>query len=518
MLFEYALHKDSNKIVHVDAVPNGKHCECICKNCGDDLVAKNNGMIIQHHFSHTTKEESRDCQMTQLHIAMQLHFASLSEITLPENEIEVNGEDLIVPEQATAVNESVREYRIGPYLADVYLRTGAGEVAIEVCVTHKCEEEKRQYYIDNQIDSIEYYFPLNEGNSITEWIALVSDNLVEYEWIYHSTLETKKLEYLEKIELEKQKKKAERKSRSLQSVKKSLTSKKIHLPSIHKEMEYTYTGVTFKESQLIYPKRDIACENVSISIDTDDYVVLEGFIGNRVISVIYSFSENIPELAYQDDRSIVCRHYTDESNKPTWSWIKHPSITKMFDRIYIQFQTNCQNLYRQRQKLLYLKNKAHGLCSEYLANRKFYFDRDYRKWKKWMIENKLFTPTPENYKLSFPNILKMKREYSMLWPFQTWDIMVLSSLAEMIDSYPAGQRIYYCDLFTSLEQRHGLSYEYAYIVKEFKELNQSTTFDNLINQNSIIQDALSPYAMMSLISLREDHLMRKGYLMLSLSI
>lgn len=456
--------------------------------------------------------------MTQLHIAMQLHFASLSEITLPGNEIEIDEEVLMVSELATSVRESALEYRVGPYLADVYLTTDAGEVAIEVCVTHKCEEEKRQYYIEHQIDSIEYNFPLSEGNSISKWISLVRDNFVEYEWIYHSALKKKKLRYLEELQLRKQKEKAERKNRSLQSVKKSLSSKRLHLPSIHKEMEYIYTGIPFRESRLIYPKRDVTCDNVTLSLSTDDYAVIEGFIGDRVISIIYSFSSDIPELAYQDDRSIVCRHYADESYKPTWSWVKHPPITKKFDTIYNQFKADCQSIYHKRQCLIYLKNKAHGLSSEYLDNRQYYFDRDYHNWKRWMIKKELFTPTLNKKAPSFPNILKKKREYPMLWPFQTWDIMVLSSLAEIIDLYPIGKKIYYMDLFSALEERHGLSHEYMYILNEFKELNQSTTFDNLINQNSIIQDALSPYAMMSLISIREGHLIRKSSLMLSLRI
>ncbi|WP_047771401.1 MULTISPECIES: hypothetical protein, partial [Xenorhabdus] len=224
MFFEYAFHNDSNTIVHVDSVPNGKHCNCVCRHCGDTLIAKNNGKIVTHLFSHTTKEErSRDCQMTQLHIAIQLHFSSLSEITLPTNEITIDETDIVVPSLTTEVKESALEYRIGPYLADVYLATETGGVAIEVCVTHKCDEDKEQYYIDQQIDSIEYYFPLAEGNSISEWISLVRDNLVKYKWIYHSELEIKKIEHFKQIEEEKRNKKAEKRNRALSSLRKAIS-------------------------------------------------------------------------------------------------------------------------------------------------------------------------------------------------------------------------------------------------------------------------------------------------------
>ncbi|WP_460206290.1 competence protein CoiA family protein [Klebsiella pneumoniae] len=518
MLFEYALHKDSNKVVHVDSVSNGKRCNCVCKNCGDSLIAKNNGKIIQHHFSHTTKEESRDCQMTQLHIAMQLHFASLPEISLPRNEIEIDEEVLIVPELTTSVRESALEYRIGPYLADVYLITNTSEIVIEVCVTHKCEEEKRLYYIEHKVDSIEYNFPLSEDNNIAEWISLLRNNLVEYEWIYHSDLEIKKLKHADEIELKKKKEKAERKNRTLRLVNNVISTKKIDLPCIYEEMEYIFRGILYKETRVISPERNITCDDVSLCYDTDDYVVIEGFLGNRVISIIYSFSEYIPELTYLDDRGVLCNCYTEEFNTPSWTWIKHPTITKKFEKAYLQFKSDCQNIYHKRQSLIYLKNKVNRLSVDYLANQQGYFDRDYRKWKRWMINKGLFTPTPDKRSPSYPYILKMKREYPMLWPFQTWHIMILSYLAEIIDTYPVAQKIYHKDIFLALEEKYGLSHEYRYLLKEFEDLNESTTFDNLIRQDCIIQDALSPYAMMSIISIRNDHLIRKGALMLSLRI
>ena len=518
MLFEYALHNDSNTIVHVDSVPNGKRCNCVCKNCGDALIAKNNGKIVQHHFSHTTKEESRDCQMTQLHIAMQLYFSSLSEITLPKNEITIDETDITVPDLTTEVKESTLEYRIGSYLADIYLATDTGNVAIEVCVTHKCDEEKERYYIDQQIDSIEYYFPLAEGNSIAKWTSLVKDNLVKYKWIYHSDLEIKKLEYFEIVEKKKKKKKAKRKNSALSSLRKAISSKRIHLPSIHKEMEYDYTGQSYKETRLVYPKRNVICDKVLLCYESSDYAVIEGYSGNRVISIIYSFTEDIPALSYKDDRSIVCRHYSNESNAPTWTWVKHPSITVKFNQIKLQFISDCKHIYHKKEKLIYLKNEIAKLSSEYLNNRQFYFDRDYQKWKKWMIKKELFVPSQNKMSPSLPDILKMKREYPMLWPFRAWDIMVLSYLAEIVDAYPVSKKIYYCDLFIELVGKYDLSEQYRYLLKEFKVLNTSTTFDPLINEGSIIQDALYPFYIVNIISVREDYLIRKGSLILALGI
>ncbi|MEX0447131.1 hypothetical protein ABLA85_13535 [Xenorhabdus sp. SGI246] len=275
-------------------MPNGKRCNCVCKHCGDDLIAKNKGKRINHHFAHTTKEESRDCKMTQLHIAMQLHFSSLSEITLPTNEITIDKTNIFVPSLTTEIKKSVLEYRVGPYLADVYLITDTGNIAIEVYVTHKCDEDKEQYYIDQQIDAIEYSFPLTEGNSVSEWISLIKNNLVKYKWIYHSKLETKKNEHFKQIEEEEHNKKEKRKNRALSSLRKAISSKKIHLPSIHKEVEFTYAGKTYKEMRLVYSKRDITCDKVLRCHDSSDYAVIEGYSNNRVISIVYSFTGHAP--------------------------------------------------------------------------------------------------------------------------------------------------------------------------------------------------------------------------------
>ncbi|MCC8367147.1 hypothetical protein J8V57_12825 [Xenorhabdus sp. PB61.4] len=535
MLFEYALHNDSDTIVHVDSVQNGKRCNCVCKHCGDTLIAKNNGKINTHHFSHATKEESRDCRMTQLHIAIQLYFSSLSEITFPINRIAIDETDIAVSDLTTEVKESVLEYRIGPYLADIYLVTDIGDVAIEVCVTHKCDEDKIQYYIDQQIDSIEYYFPLAEGNSISEWISLVRNNLVEYKWIYHSELEIKKIEYFKQIEEEKRNKKAEKRNRALASLRKAISSKRIHLPSIHKEVECTYAEQSYKERPLIYSKRDLICDKVLLCHESSDYAVIEGYIDNRVISIIYSFTEEIPTLNYQDDRSIVCRHYSDESNASTWTWVKHPSLTKKFDKIKSQFRSDCEHIYHKRVRSVCLKDKVTKLASEYLDNRQVYFNRDYQKWRSWMMNKELFIPDQNKKNPSLPDILK-KREYRMLWPFQAWSIIVLSHLAEMVDAYPVSQKIYYNDLFIKLAGKYGLSEQYRYLSKEFKDLNISTTtFDSLIDEDSTIKDALStfgslidedsmikdalyPFAKMSIISVNKEHLMRKGSLILALGI
>lgn len=135
-----------------------------------------------------------------------------------------------------------------------------------------------------------------------------------------------------------------------------------------------------------------------------------------------------------------------------------------------------------------------------------------------MIKRHLFTPVLDKKGPSFPRHLKMNRKHEQLWPFQTFHILVLSTLAEIIDSYPINRPIYYRDLFIELTQHYCLSEQYQAILKEFKSLNSPSSFDELIDEESIIEKSLEPYAILELVLLRKDHAKRKGSLVSSLKV
>lgn len=69
----YALNQEG-QLVHVDDVPNGKECGCICPACKKPLQAKNAGEVREHHFAH---QPGVDCP-TALETA--LHFLAKDKI------------------------------------------------------------------------------------------------------------------------------------------------------------------------------------------------------------------------------------------------------------------------------------------------------------------------------------------------------------------------------------------------------------------------------------------------------
>lgn len=47
---KYALN-EKGELVHIDSVPNGNDCGCICPACNKPLQGKNNGTHRTHHFA-----------------------------------------------------------------------------------------------------------------------------------------------------------------------------------------------------------------------------------------------------------------------------------------------------------------------------------------------------------------------------------------------------------------------------------------------------------------------------------
>lgn len=67
-LLTYAINTEG-KFVHVDEVPNGKKCGCICPSCKEKLIAKKQGKTDRkHHFAHQSGTECDYAVESMLHL------------------------------------------------------------------------------------------------------------------------------------------------------------------------------------------------------------------------------------------------------------------------------------------------------------------------------------------------------------------------------------------------------------------------------------------------------------------
>ena len=80
----YALDKEGD-LVHVDTVPNGNKCGCVCPDCGKPLIAKHDGQTDRaHHFAHDNGIECKGARMTALHMLAQQIIEKQKTIMLPD--------------------------------------------------------------------------------------------------------------------------------------------------------------------------------------------------------------------------------------------------------------------------------------------------------------------------------------------------------------------------------------------------------------------------------------------------
>jgi hypothetical protein len=151
LLLRYALDSAGN-LVHVDDVPNGKKCKCICRYCNSPLNAKNKGIVKTHHFAHAHGQECEGAYESAIHLLAKEILQETGRIMLPKTN------DLHFPSGFVRIHnveiEKLDErHGIRP---DVEAIMDNGErLLIEFYVSHKVDSKKRQIIVDNHLKCIE---------------------------------------------------------------------------------------------------------------------------------------------------------------------------------------------------------------------------------------------------------------------------------------------------------------------------------------------------------------------------
>lgn len=120
------------KTVSIDEVPNGKNCGCICAECGEKLIAKNNGTVKIHHFAHESGNNSIKCAETALHLLGK-------KIIIQDKMIPVLKNGTILFDKVDFVEQ---EKDLGDIKPDLYAMYKGEPVAVEICVSHAVDEVK----------------------------------------------------------------------------------------------------------------------------------------------------------------------------------------------------------------------------------------------------------------------------------------------------------------------------------------------------------------------------------------
>ena len=83
-IFSWA-QNEHGELIHIDNVPNGKNCKCICPHCKEELIARH-GDIRQHGFAHHSKKRGANlkiCYMVTLYKLAEQIILSQKKIFAP---------------------------------------------------------------------------------------------------------------------------------------------------------------------------------------------------------------------------------------------------------------------------------------------------------------------------------------------------------------------------------------------------------------------------------------------------
>ena len=88
------------RLVHIEDVPSGLECNCVCPECGAELIARK-GKTRQKHFAHANRADCAGARMTALHMLAQQIIQEEKKIRTPRYQ----GKHIYRPEENIVFSE-----------------------------------------------------------------------------------------------------------------------------------------------------------------------------------------------------------------------------------------------------------------------------------------------------------------------------------------------------------------------------------------------------------------------------
>lgn len=177
----YAINAEG-ALVHVDSVPNGLGCNCICPYCKDNLIAKNGGEINAHSFAHCSGADCVGAAESVLHLLAKEVLCEEIAVALPiRSDCTPNG---LLRLERVEKEEYYPELKLRPDCVGYY---GDKQIWIEFKRTHAVDVNKEGKIISAHIDCIE--IDLNKcKQDIEEVRKFITESFENRKWIYNSAL------------------------------------------------------------------------------------------------------------------------------------------------------------------------------------------------------------------------------------------------------------------------------------------------------------------------------------------
>ena len=182
-LMTWAYSTIENYMKHIDNVPNGYNCGCVCTKCGKPLNARQ-GDVNEHSFAH--QKEDGDCGYgpeSALHCLAKQIIADNKKVMVPPCDRMPYGGML----EFEKVETEIRKYRKDQQPDVIGEDKGGKEWCIEISYKNPLDEKRRKKYIDDkryclEIDISDINVEQDEEASELRDFLLNSDD--KREWIY----------------------------------------------------------------------------------------------------------------------------------------------------------------------------------------------------------------------------------------------------------------------------------------------------------------------------------------------
>jgi len=206
---EYAYKQVENELelVHVGDVVGGLNCNCTCPSCGKKLIAKNKPLSkVKHHFQHYQAEECAYAVETSLHLLAKEIIAESKQIMLPGDKRVVKEEypsygslsqrtKIFLTPELKKVDSVTVEKKFDSIVPDLLLNINGSRLLVEIYVTHKVDQTKKNYLETNKLETIEIDLHKEKRDLTRELLKEYILNAKNSYWIFNDILEIKKREF-----------------------------------------------------------------------------------------------------------------------------------------------------------------------------------------------------------------------------------------------------------------------------------------------------------------------------------
>ncbi|HCY76735.1 MAG TPA: hypothetical protein DHV28_12515 [Ignavibacteriales bacterium] len=179
------------KLVQISEVERGLKCGCQCPACNHPLVARKGNKTV-HHFAHYQNANCEHALETSFHLAAKKVIEETGYFVLPEvvNDIFYSRQNIFAPTSKLYFDNIYLEKRYDDFVPDIILEKDNKQLCIEIYVTHKIDESKKEKIVKSNISTIEVDLSkIERGLDFNHLREKVVDSIANKNWIYNKKRE-----------------------------------------------------------------------------------------------------------------------------------------------------------------------------------------------------------------------------------------------------------------------------------------------------------------------------------------